>query len=100
MVKNSDIPILKEIQFKVLIELEADMKANVRRQGEELQNRLYEQSVAFIDGIVNDLNENVKHMKELLQDKEENLTRYEKFLGRLEEAKKLLREESVHKEAF
>jgi len=91
-VKNDDIPFMKQVQGDILREVEKDMKANLRAQGADLQSKLYEQGGTFIDGIVNDLEANAKRMETLIRNKEANLARYEAFLIRLQDAKKLLRE--------
>ena len=95
-VKNEDIPILKHVQGEILHEVESDMIANARAQGEQLRDQLLIQGGTFIDGIINSLEENARLMEELVRNKEENLARYDAFIIRLQDAKKLLLEDTAH----
>lgn len=95
-VKNDDISTLKQVQGEILREVESDMIANARAQGDQLRDQLLIQGGTFIDGIINNLEENARRMEELVRNKEANLARYDAFIIRLQDAKKLLQEDTAH----
>lgn len=91
-VRNEDIPELKRAQTRVMMEISKDIIAELRKQGVDIDNALQKEAAVFIDNIVNQLDENLQKVQSLLENKQENLAKFDSFISQLNECKKIIRE--------
>lgn len=90
IVKNDDIHILKKAQNNILNIMSEDFVEDVKKRGKEIENQLNVQAGVFIDGIVTKLEENNRKIQEQLDNKIENIKKYESFIKIVDESKKEL----------
>lgn len=89
-VRNEDIPELKRAQDQVLAAMSEDIAEEIKAQGNKITDLLNEQAGLFIDGLVGELEENHKRLEKQIENKRENLQRYETLLENLRSAKQSL----------
>ncbi|MGN1319057.1 MAG: dynamin family protein [Lachnospirales bacterium] len=90
IVKNDNIHILKKAQNRILNIMSEDFVEDVRKRGKEIENQLNVQAAVFIDDIVTKLEENNRKVQEQLDNKIENIKKYESFIKTVDESKKEL----------
>lgn len=89
-VKNENIPELKKAQDRVFTEISKDVIQYLRNEAQNIDNKLQSESATFIDNIVNQLEENMRKVQDMLQNKQENLQKFDEFNEKLKECKSII----------
>lgn len=89
-VKNENIPELKKAQDRVFVEISKDVIEYLRNEAQNIDNKLQSESATFIDNIVNQLEENMRKVQDMLQNKQENLQKFDAFNDKLKECKSII----------
>ena len=67
-----------------------DIIEYLRQEAQNIDNSLQGESATFIDDIVGQLEENMKKVQDMLQNKQENLQKFDEFNEKLKECKNLI----------
>lgn len=94
-VRNEDIPELKHAQDQVLAAMSEDIVKEIKVQGNKITDLLNEQAGLFIDGLVDELETSHNRLEEQIENKRENLQKYEDLLQKLFSAKQALQAAGV-----
>ena len=89
-VKNDNISQLKRDQDRVLVEISQDIIEYLRQEAVNIDNSLQNESATFIDNIVDQLEENVKKVQDMLQNKQETLQKFDAFTEKLKNCKSMI----------
>lgn len=89
-VKNEHIPELKKAQNQAFLKVSNDIIEYLRQEAQNIDNSLQGESATFIDDIVGQLEENMKKVQDMLQNKQENLQKFDEFNEKLKECKNLI----------
>lgn len=89
-VKNEHIPELKKAQNQAFLKVSKDIVEYLRQEAQNIDNSLQGESATFIDDIVGQLEENMKKVQDMLQNKQENLQKFDEFNEKLKECKNLI----------
>lgn len=89
-VKNEHIPELKKAQNQAFLKVSKDIVEYLRQEAQNIDNSLQGESATFIDDIVGQLEENMKKVQDMLQNKQENLKKFDEFNEKLKECKNLI----------
>ena len=90
-VKNKNIPILKSAQDRVLEKMSEDLMENIKKEGNRIANELERQSGSFVDDVKGQLEENKQKLETMLNNKQESMEKFNKFLAELNAAKSMIR---------
>ena len=88
--KGERIHDLKRAQNKVLDEISEDAVALIDAKGNEIAISLENQGANFVDNITKQLEENIRKLSAMIDEKEKNLLMYDTFISNMQEAKKTL----------
>lgn len=89
-VKNENIPELKRVQDRIFVEISNDIIKYLRSEAQNIDNKLQNESATFIDNIVNQLEENMRKVQDMLQNKQENLQKFDAFNEKIKECKSII----------
>ena len=91
-VKGEEISDLKLKQTLLMEEIADDVSAAMEQKANEIARMLETQAVNFTDEIKQEIEGKIESLSSSLQDREGSIAKYEAFLARVNEGKKMLRE--------